>query len=119
MLGKACLSGFVVLLLCGCQQYPGRNLVASAVAKQEVTTAMAVTSRGGAPADISYLINARASSGSKKLVAHGYSRRYAQQRGLAAFWWNEGTMVCARVVTTHGRFSSIKAVSARDCGKGK
>ncbi len=72
------------------------------------------TASGGAPADIADLVNARAASAKGQMQARGYAATSYQ--GGAAFWWNPTTTICARVVTTNGRFQTIGTAATRYCG---
>jgi hypothetical protein len=102
-----------MLMLAGCQS-AGDN--ADAVPASAVPPAMAatVTAADGAPADIADLVNARAASAKSQMQARGYA--VTGYQGGAAFWWNPTTTICARVVTSNGRYQTIGTASTRYCG---
>lgn len=108
----------VLLAAAGCQTNSpeGTVVVAEpAVPTGPLPAAGAIVAAGGPPGDIADLVGARGSSGEAQLNARGY--RPAATRGLTAFWWNDTTQVCARVVTGNGRYQSIEVSNPGDCGR--
>lgn len=74
-----------------------------------------MTTGTGSTNDLDDLVGARAGQAEEALVNKGYV--LARTEGLTAFWWNEATQACARIVTNDGRYESIDTTSRTDCGK--
>ncbi|MCC1480779.1 hypothetical protein [Roseibaca sp. Y0-43] len=63
--------------------------------------------------DLSAFQGARAGQAEGGLQARGY--QLARTEGLTAFWFNQGTGSCARIVTSNGRYESVTMVPASNC----
>jgi hypothetical protein len=100
---KLVLGTFIsVLLLGGCES-----------TKPGSPTTM--TTGAASANDLADLVGARAGQAEEALVNKGYV--LARAEGLTAFWWNETSQACARIVTNEGRYESIDTASRTDCGK--
>jgi len=69
----------------------------------------------GSTADIASFQGARAGQAEGGLNAKGY--QLARTQGLTAFWWNQATQTCARIVTADGRYQTVATASPGDCGR--
>jgi hypothetical protein len=69
----------------------------------------------GSTADISDFQGARAGQAEGGLNQRGYY--FVRTQGLTAYWWNENTQTCAKIVTSNGRFSSVTTASRGDCNR--
>lgn len=67
------------------------------------------------PQDIADLAGARAAGGETQMFSRGYAP--ARTKGLTAYWWNDATSTCARVITGNGRYKTVDTAKASDCGK--
>ncbi|MGH6761978.1 MAG: hypothetical protein ACRECW_10390 [Phyllobacterium sp.] len=106
----------ILLAVAGCQTSGTQAPAPAATAPAgPLPAAGAIVAAGGPPGDIADLVGARGSSGETQLTARGY--RLAGSQGLTAFWWNETTQVCARVVTANGRYRTVEVTNPGDCGR--
>lgn len=72
-----------------------------------------------APSEVSDLVGARGAGGETQLQARGY-RFIRTQTGddrKWSFWWNADRRQCLSVTTVDGRYQSILATPAPDCGE--
>jgi outer membrane lipoprotein SlyB len=74
-----------------------------------------MTTGAGSANDLADFVGARAGQAEGGLVNKGYV--LARTEGLTAYWWNENTQACIRIVTNQGRFESVDTASRSDCGK--
>lgn len=86
-----------------------RSLLAGVALLGLVSTAEART-----PRDLSDLVGARAAGAENALYDRGYEP--ANVAGLTAYWWNEGSGTCVKVVTSNGRYASVSSTGSRNCG---
>lgn len=70
------------------------------------------------PPDVEDLVGARGAGGETQLLSRGYEQRdtntVRDQR--FTFWWNPKNGQCISVSTMDGRYASIQAVPAANCG---
>jgi hypothetical protein len=69
----------------------------------------------GSTADIASFQGAKAGQAEGGLNAKGY--QLARTQGLTAFWWNQATQTCARIVTADGRYQTVAPAARSDCGR--
>jgi hypothetical protein len=69
----------------------------------------------GSANDLAEFVGAGAGQAEAGLANKGYV--LARTEGLTAFWWNETTQTCARIVTNQGRYESVDTAARTDCGK--
>lgn len=69
--------------------------------------------QGGLP-DVSDLVGAPAAATESQLFARGYLPK--RMSGGTAYWWNETTAVCAKVVRSDGYTKSITDEETSRCG---
>ncbi|WP_380058040.1 hypothetical protein ACFE33_05875 [Falsihalocynthiibacter sp. SS001] len=67
----------------------------------------------GSSSDLSDFEGARAGQAEMGLKSLGYEA--ARTEGLTAYWYNNATNACARIVTSNGRYSEVDMVSANEC----
>lgn len=65
--------------------------------------------------DLADFVGAKGGQAEMGLNNKGY--QLARTEGLTAYWWNEGSGNCARIVTADGRYQSIDMVPPADCGQ--
>jgi hypothetical protein len=72
------------------------------------------------PSDVRDLVGARAAGGESELAARGYVNVRGQTGDDRkwTYWWNGSRGVCLSVATMNGRYDSIIATPAPDCGQG-
>jgi hypothetical protein len=71
------------------------------------------------PSDVRDLVGARAAGGESELASRGYvgaGGRTGDDRKWT-YWWNATRGVCLSVATVNGRYDSIVATPAADCGQ--
>ncbi|MXN63329.1 hypothetical protein GR183_00300 [Stappia sp. GBMRC 2046] len=76
---------------------------------------VAATPVTGSTADIADFQGARAGQAELGLNNRGYEP--ARTEGLTAYWWNDATQACARIVTSNGRYETVDTATPADCGK--
>lgn len=67
----------------------------------------------GSGSDLSQFQGARAGQAEMGIQSLGF--QIAQQQGLTTYWFNPSTGACAEIVTSDGRYSSVRMVSALNC----
>ncbi|MAM62445.1 hypothetical protein [uncultured Maritimibacter sp.] len=67
----------------------------------------------GSSSDLSAFQGARAGQAENGLENLGY--QLARTQGLTAYWFNQATGACARIVTADGRYQSVTMVPSGDC----
>jgi hypothetical protein len=77
------------------------------------TTTAASTTAGGPPPDLVNFVGAKGGQAEMGLQNLGYTA--ARTQGLTTYWWNQSTGVCARIVTSDGRYQTINSVAPSDC----
>ena len=67
----------------------------------------------GSEYDLSSFQGARAGQAEAGIRALGYEPIRSQ--GLTTYWFNRSTGACAEVMTSNGRYSSVRMLPAEDC----
>lgn len=72
------------------------------------------------PTDVRDLIGVKAPGGESELASRGYVIVEGRQGRASKFvyWWNDRRGVCLAVETKEGRYDSLVATTAADCGQG-
>jgi len=80
--------------------------------------AAATTAAAQAPPDLTDLVGARGSSGETQMEARGYSfiKTTTARDQKWSYWWSQDRRQCVQVATADGRYSTINAVPAPNCG---
>lgn len=70
------------------------------------------------PPDVGDLVGARGAGGETQLLSRGYEQRESNtvRDQRFTFWWNPKNSQCISVSTVDGRYASIQAVPAANCG---
>lgn len=91
-----------VLVLTGCES-------------TNTSSSPTTTTTTNSPSDLVDLVGAGAGQAELGLNNKGYE--LARTEGLTAYWWNETSQTCARIVTNEGSYESIDTASSGDCEK--
>ena len=67
----------------------------------------------GSSTDLTAFQGARAGQAESGIYALGYE--LVRQNGLTSYYFNRSTGACAEVVTSDGRYSSVRMLPAEDC----
>ena len=69
----------------------------------------------GSESDLRAFEGARAGQAEMGIRNLGYVP--ARTQGLTTFWYNASTGACAQIITSDGRYSSVRMVSSQYCGR--
>ena len=96
---KTTLAAIAILPLAGCVEDTGTS----------------GTPAVGSSSDLSSFQGARAGQAEMGIQNLGYQP--ARTQGLTTYWYNPSTGACAQIITSDGRYSSVRMVSAQYCGR--
>lgn len=79
---------------------------------------LSATAYAQTPPDVEDLVGARGAGGETQLLSRGYEQRDSNtvRDQRFTFWWNAKKNQCISVSTMEGRYASIQAVPAANCG---
>jgi len=97
------------------------SLLVSRLVATFATTFVLLATAGAqsTPAELRDLVGARAAGGETQLQARGYAHVGSDTGGDRkwSYWWHAQRRQCVSVATVDGRYASISATPAADCGR--
>lgn len=121
----ALLTVCAVVLLSSCAQAPSRGGSSGGAGAAGGASGGATSTGGssggtsatvptvGSSTDLTAFQGARAGQAEMGIQQLGYEP--VRSQGLTTYWFNRSTGACAEIVTSNGRYSSVKMLPAEDC----